>query len=123
MVVGKRQLDADSIAELRRLLEGARGRLLRTVAVTDNELESLAAIEPGAFIEDSARRAVADLLGRLEGRERHELDEIQAALGRLETGGFGVCEACGTAIPLSRLRAMPWARHCVGCQTKGERRP
>jgi DnaK suppressor protein len=122
MVVGKGQLDADRIAEFRLLLEGARGRLLRTVAVTDDELQSLAANERGAFIEDSARRAVADLLGRLEGRERHELDEIQAAQARLETGGFGVCEACGAPIPLSRLRAVPWARHCIACQTKGERR-
>jgi DnaK suppressor protein len=113
---------AGRISEIRRLLGEARQQLLRTVAVTDDEIASLAAHEPGALVEDSARGAMEDLLGRLEGRERHELDEIHEAMARLETGGFGVCEGCGQAIPLERLRAMPWARQCVGCQAKGERR-
>ena len=72
--------------------------------------------------EEAARRAVAQLLGGLEGRERRELDEIQAATARLATGGFGLCEVCGAAIPLSRLRAVPWARHCLACQKQEERR-
>ncbi len=121
MTADKGQLDADRTGEFRGLLREARRRLLRTVAVTDGELASLSAHEPGALVEDSARGAMADLLARLEGRERHELDEIQAAQARLETGSFGVCEVCGGAIPLSRLRAVPWARHCLGCQARGER--
>jgi DnaK suppressor protein len=122
MTAGKGQLEPDRSGEFRALLGEARRRLLRTVVVTDDELASLSAHEPGALVEDSARGAMADLLARLEGRERHELDEIQAAQARLETGGFGVCEVCGGAIPLSRLRAVPWARHCLGCQARDERR-
>ena len=122
MKVEKERLGTDRIEEFRGLLREARQRLFRTVAVTDDELASLAVHEPGALIEDSARRAVEDLLGRLEGRERHELDEVQAAQARLETGSFGVCEGCRGAIPLSRLRAVPWARHCLGCQARDERR-
>jgi len=121
MKAQKERPSTDRSDEFRGLLREARQRLFRTVAVTDNELASLAAHEPGALIEDSARRAVEDLLGRLEGRERHELDEIQAAQARLETGSFGVCEGCGDAIPLIRLRAMPWARHCLACQAREER--
>lgn len=121
-MVRKGQLDADRSTEFRGLLREARRRLLRTVVVTDGELASLADHEPGALVEDSARGAMADLLARLEGRERHELDEIQAAQARLETGSFGVCEDCGGTIPLPRLRAVPWARHCLGCQVKDERR-
>lgn len=122
MNLDKQRLDPDRTAEFRGLLHEARQRLYRTVAVTDDELASLAAHEPGALIEDSARSAVEDLLLRLEGRERHELDEIRGAQARLETGTFGVCERCGDAIPLSRLRAVPWARHCLGCQAIEERR-
>jgi RNA polymerase-binding transcription factor len=122
MKVEKEPLGADNVPEFRRLLHEAREQLLRTVVVTDDELSSLAAHEPGALVEDSARGAMADLLTRLEGRERHELDEIQAAQARLETGGFGVCEGCGGAIPVRRLRAVPWARQCLDCQAKGERR-
>jgi len=118
----KGQLDADRSSEFRGLLRAARRQVFRTVAVTDNELASLADHEPGALVEDSARGVMADLLTRLEGRERHQLDEIQSAQARLESGTFGVCEGCGDAIPLSRLRALPWARHCLTCQARDEHR-
>lgn len=121
MKAQKGQLGTGRIEEFRGLLREERQRLFRTVAVTDDELASLAAHEPGALIGDSGRGVVQDLLGRLEGRERHELDEIQAAQARLETGAFGVCETCRGVIPLARLRAVPWARHCLGCQTREER--
>lgn len=122
MTAGKGQLDADRSSEFRGLLREARRQLFRTVVVTDDELASLSDHEPGSLVEDAARGAMADLLARLEGRESHELDEIQAAQARLETGSFGVCEDCGGAIPLPRLRAVPWARHCLGCQARDERR-
>ena len=121
MTAGKGHVHSDRSSEFRGLLYEARQRLLRTVVVTDDELASLSAHEPGALVEDSARGATADLLARLEGRERHELDEIHAAQARLETGSFGVCEVCGGAIPLPRLRAVPWARHCFDCQARDER--
>lgn len=108
--------------ELRGLLVEARSRLLRTVATTDDELASLATQDTGGLIESSGRGVAEDLLSRLEGRERHGLDEIRAALGRLETGDFGVCEVCRRPIPVQRLRVMPWARACVTCQSRGERR-
>jgi DnaK suppressor protein len=88
--------------------------------VTGEELQGLSAPE-AELSEESARRAVAQLLAELEGRERRELEEIQAATARLATGGFGLCEACGAAISLSRLRAVPWARHCLACQMQEER--
>ncbi len=106
--------------ELRGLLLEARSRLLRTVATTDDELASLAAQDAGGLIENSGRGAAENLLSGLEGRERHELDEIRAALGRLETGDFGVCGVCRRPIPVPRLRAMPWARACVTCQGREE---
>ena len=117
------RLDPDMTGEFRHLLEDARGQLLRRVSVTEGEVQGLPGHEPGPLGEDSARAVMADLLDRIGGRERHELDEIQAAQARLETGSFGVCENCGSAIHLSRLRAMPWTRHCLACQSQEEDRP
>ena len=31
---------------------------------------------------------------------------------------FGLCEDCGDEIAPARLKAMPYAEHCVGCQAK-----
>jgi DnaK suppressor protein len=44
------------------------------------------------------------------------LEEIEAALGRLEDGTYGWCIRCGGEIPRRRLEAMPGATRCVGCQ-------
>jgi RNA polymerase-binding transcription factor DksA len=58
---------------------------------------------------------------RLDGAERHRLDEIDAAQARLAAGTFGACERCSTAIPLARLRAVPTARCCIACERVAER--
>jgi RNA polymerase-binding transcription factor DksA len=50
--------------------------------------------------------------------EAHIRDEVQAALGRIDAGTFGVCEGCGKPIPQARLEALPYARHCVSCAEK-----
>ena len=44
-----------------------------------------------------------------------------AALRAIEEGTFGVCQTCGKRIGKSRLRARPYAKNCVSCQTEMER--
>jgi DnaK suppressor protein len=46
---------------------------------------------------------------------RRRLAEVEAALGRRASGGYGVCEVCGRPIPAERLAARPSARTCVAC--------
>ena len=112
----------DLVDEFRRRLLEARAQLVRTVSVTGQELASLE-VQPGDPLEDVPVQDVADTLSRLEGRERRQLDEVTAALARLEAGTYGVCERCARPIPLARLRAIPAARYCVECQEIEERRP
>ena len=121
MVIDGR-LDPYASSEFRQLLRDARGQLLRRVSVTNDEVQGLMDHESGALDEDSASAVTAELLERIGGHERHELDEIRAAQARLETGSFGVCETCCSAIHLSRLRAVPWTRHCLACQSQEEGR-
>ena len=99
-----------------------RGALCRTVARTDDELATLEAHQPGSLTEDAATETAAAILSRLEGRHRHALDEIADALGRLESGTFGLCERCQRPIALARLRAIPAARHCLDCEENLEKR-
>jgi DnaK suppressor protein len=49
------------------------------------------------------------------------LHEIDAAIGRLESGGYGICESCGCEIPQQRLLATPTVRTCVPCQERIEK--
>lgn len=41
------------------------------------------------------------------------LDEVDAALGRLEAGTYGTCERCGEPVGEARLEAKPTARLCI----------
>ena len=45
--------------------------------------------------------------------ERKTLQEIDAALERIERGTYGICEGKGIPIAKARLEAQPWARYCV----------
>jgi DnaK suppressor protein len=112
-------LNMTLVEEFSGRLREARQALLRTLAVTDEEMITLQGHEAGAVVEGAATDAAA-ILSRLEGREKHELDEIEDAVVRLEAGSFGLCERCGQAIALARLRAIPAARYCLDCQRKTE---
>ena len=42
-------------------------------------------------------------------------DHVSKALGRIEEGGYGICEVCGEAIDKARLEVYPEATKCVKC--------
>lgn len=41
------------------------------------------------------------------------LAAIDAALGRIEAGTYGLCAVCGDAIAAGRLEARPWTPYCI----------
>ncbi len=51
---------------------------------------------------------------------RQELTAMDEAMGRLERGDYGICEACGREISEERLQVMPFARYCRDDQEKQE---
>jgi DnaK suppressor protein len=56
-------------------------------------------------------------LGLLD-NEEHLLEEVRAALARIERGTFGRCENCGRPISRERLNALPYTRYCAACARK-----
>jgi RNA polymerase-binding protein DksA len=52
--------------------------------------------------------------------EEQLLEEIGAAIERINQGKFGLCEECDGTIAKARLQAMPYARYCVDCARKLE---
>lgn len=72
---------------------------------------------------DLAQREIsmANVYAMIE-RKTKELREIEYLLEKLETQEeFGVCEECGSEIPLERLIAMPGTTLCVDCQAEYEK--
>jgi DnaK suppressor protein len=61
-----------------------------------------------------------DIYSELAVTEGRELKAIERAIDRMREGQYGVCEECGGMIPLSRLRALPYATFCIDCQRKSD---
>lgn len=75
-------------------------------------------------LQDPVDAAVNDreqtILLSISESERTLLDQIDAALERIELGGYGECMNCEKEITEARLRAVPYARYCINCQEKIE---
>jgi DnaK suppressor protein len=63
------------------------------------------------------REQVAALLDQT----RDQLSRVDAALGRLDDGTYGVCERCGQSIAAGRLEARPTATMCIDCASRADR--
>jgi len=55
--------------------------------------------------------------------EQEILYQIDDALKRLDDGSYGICQQCNRPIVMSRLRAVPYASLCIGCQRLKEQKP
>ena len=57
-----------------------------------------------------------DVLEELDATARFELQQVERALRRIETGEYGRCEACHRPIQSARLELVPFATRCVACE-------
>lgn len=81
------------------------------------------AIGFGDHLADSASETyMRELDGGLEENAEHLLAEIEAALGRIEDGTYGLCVDCGRPIDENRLDAVPYATLCIDDKRARERR-
>ena len=70
------------------------------------------------FALDSAQDEISSQLAEVESRE---LSNIERALGKMNDGTYGQCEACEKDIPMARLQALPYAVLCINCQREVEK--
>ncbi|HIJ86506.1 MAG TPA: TraR/DksA family transcriptional regulator [Desulfuromonadales bacterium] len=109
--------------EIRLILEKLKEDTVREIRKSvKNGTEAVATIEPGGDIYDQASSERDRELGLLLGdREREKIHSIDEALLRINEGDYGICEECDEDIPLGRLKAMPFTRHCVKCKSDLEK--
>lgn len=79
-------------------------------------------IEPENEVGDEAdaatQSAERELQFELSDNERQTLDAVEAALRKITTGTYGLCESCRSKIAVPRLKAIPHARYCISCQAR-----
>ncbi len=77
---------------------------------------------PSDMADIGAEAFEQELTLNLLGNEKGVLEQIKAALKRIEEGGYGRCKGCGKEIPEARLEAIPYAARCVKCTSREEKR-
>jgi RNA polymerase-binding transcription factor DksA len=97
-------LTTDQVERLRRLL---------LAEYTDRKARAVELQDPTDLEPDLAEVLLA--------RNYEAMDEIEAALKRIEDGTSGTCMTCGAPIPFERLEIVPAADRCVTCQADRDR--
>lgn len=111
----------DAVMSMRQVLIKRRDALRRALAGDLSLLKELRAQSSGDLIDaalDSVQDEISSQLAEVESRE---LARIEIALERMRNGDYGLCEGCGTNIPMARLNALPYATLCIKCQRESER--
>ncbi|MEK7463759.1 MAG: TraR/DksA C4-type zinc finger protein [Patescibacteria group bacterium] len=105
-------------------------KLLKEKALLEEELASIGKVNPdnpedwdatsGKIEVDSAdENEVADKMEELEENKailqqlEPQLNEVKAALQRIDSGSYGICEVSGEPIERERLEANPSARNSI----------
>ncbi len=120
-----RALAKSTIKKFQIQLGEERERLTAVIVEHEKEMEDARNSETAADRSSDPENADAGSM-RLEyakelSIERNASDllhKVEHALRRIEAGQYGVCEVCGTAIPMERLEVLPYATTCVTCASR-----
>jgi DnaK suppressor protein len=108
-------MTTDGAGDITRLAQGHDRHLIRE-ARQRLQHEHEACIGQRAALETGPRHVPDELSIARLAAIRFTLEEIDAALVRLDDGTYGVCQQCRTAIAAERLEILPHARFCIRCQ-------
>ena len=95
---------------------------LEEIAATGDESAAVVELDQSKVGRLSRMDAMqAQAMAKASGARRAALlRDIEAALKRLDEGGYGVCRDCDEAINPKRLEFDPTALRCIECESKCE---
>jgi len=73
--------------------------------------------------DESIAESVVDLDNAMIGLHLQKVNDLYAALDRIQAGVYGICGDCGESVSVERLTAYPTAKRCINCQTLYEKKP
>lgn len=109
----------------RRETESIQKKLLSTrenlfKLVTKKRSLDLSEPDVGDGADHASQSMEKEMLFELSDAERAMMDQIEAALRRIEKKTYGICESCLKPIAKERLKVLPAARYCISCQSVNE---
>lgn len=118
-----KKLTKTRLNALHKALEAERTELLGQVEDLDSEADITRWRDAG-FDDDPADTGSANMererAQSLSAHARRILEEIDAALRRMDDESYGTCERCGKQIEVDRLEALPYATLCMECKKQEE---
>lgn len=106
--------------EFRKLLLNRIRDLLRDIGEYQAGIKEIEEVRSADWVDKVADEAPLEVLDSLGELQRLEVAQIEKALERIEEGTYGNCITCGNEISHHRLRAIPYALHCIECQRSKE---
>ena len=100
------------LTEQKNKLLNRRAELTGALAEIEDKLDDPM---PKDWEDRASERQGDEVLEALGNADLDELRRIDAALGRIEDGTFGICAKCGDPISDERLVAVPTAALCWTC--------
>ncbi|PZE58479.1 molecular chaperone DnaK [Curtobacterium sp. MCPF17_001] len=105
--------------EPRSALQAERARASKLLVDVELSMQDVSDARDGANTDDEHDPEGSTLawergsLGAVRDDARRRVEQVDAALGRLDAGTYGSCAVGGEPIPEARLAAVPWAATCV----------
>lgn len=109
-------MKADKVKMYKKILLEEKAKLLKGIRKGGDR-------EPPKELGEVASNLTDDELRMgLTENELRILDQVESALDRIQNGTYGECALCGDPIGEERLKAIPFARLCISCQSDVEKR-
>ncbi|MFH0947535.1 MAG: TraR/DksA family transcriptional regulator [Elusimicrobiota bacterium] len=109
-------MNIKDVNELKKSLVAKKNDLLK--AVKDKQQKDLQEPNVGDEVDAAGDSEEKELIFGLSDNEKTMLGLIDAALKKIDSAKYGLCENCSAKISVERLKAMPYARYCINCQPK-----
>ncbi len=110
------KLKTNELNYFRKILKDRKRQILKNISGVNDELDQLGSCElndEGDHVSVIDNSRVDDIIVRLQ---QQELDQINTALSKIESGEYGTCELCGVDIGSERLKVKPHAVYCIDCR-------
>ena len=117
-VMEQELLDSEEIEHLKNILLEKRNSI--STRVDSLKTDAVAGLDSVNWEEDGTDAFDREFAFKVAGSGDAMLNQIDAALHKIEEGTYGVCEMCGKKIGRLRMEALPFCETCIECQSESE---
>lgn len=106
------------IEKYKKLLLEEKTVILEKLLKDSDAYDDLDSREIGDLIDQTYKYYEKEMLINMSTSDKQMLNDIEIAIGKIESKKYGECEQCSKKIDNKRLEAIPWAQLCINCAQK-----